>query len=74
MSYSEFLNTFLAPIQAFLGWASSLTTALINNYVFITFVGFSVITTLLYLFFDYFLNLGGSNTTKKRNLDNGGKK
>lgn len=73
MSYSDFLNTLVAPIQSFISWATTLTNNLITNYVFITIVGLSVITSLLGLFVSNFINLG-YRKNNKRNLDNGGKK
>ena len=73
MSYSDFLNTLVAPIQSFISWATTLTNNLITNYVFITIVGLSVITSLLSIFVSKFTNLG-YNKKKKQNLDNGGKK
>lgn len=74
MTYSDFLQTFLSPISSFLEWATTITNSLINNYVFITVVGLSVITSLLSFFVYHFLNLGSYKFSKKHNLDNGGKK
>lgn len=72
MSYGEFLNTIISPIQYFFDWATSLTTALISNYFFISMVGAVVITSLFYLLLDN-LSFNVFNK-KKKNLDNGGKK
>lgn len=72
MTYSQWLETLIGPIQAFLGWASTITTALLGNYIFITVVGLFVMLFLLDLFVSHFTNLG--HKSNKNNLDNGGKK
>lgn len=75
MSYTDFLNTMLAPIRAFIGWCETITTALIQNYVFITAVGLIVAPILIHLFIDHVLNFSSFKTpSKKHDLDNGGKK
>lgn len=73
MTYEQFLNTFVDPIQAFFSWATTITSNLLTNYVFITIVGLSVISTLIYFFVDYFVNFENKSSSKK-NLDNGGKR
>ena len=42
MTYGDFLDTLISPIQAFLSWATTITTALLGNYFFITLVGIVV--------------------------------
>jgi len=74
MSYSDFLNTLVSPIQAFFSWASSITTALLGNYFFISLIGFVVITSLFYFVLDLISNFKILHKSKKKNLDNGGKK
>ena len=75
MTYNDFLNTLLTPINAFIEWCTTITTALIQNYVFITAVGLIVAPILIGLFVDHFLNFSSFKTkSKKHNLDNGGRK
>ena len=74
MTYGDFLDTLISPIQAFLSWATTITTALLGNYFFITLVGIVVITSLFYLVIDLIQNFKSFNKSNKKNLDNGGKK
>lgn len=49
MSYQEFLNTLISPIQYFISWLSMVADVLIHNYYFITMLGIVLFISLFWL-------------------------
>lgn len=58
MSYQDFLDTLVSPINSFINWLSLVANSLIHNYIVITLLGITLFISLVwfifYLIFDYF--------------------
>lgn len=58
MSYQDFLDTLVIPINSFINWLSIVANSLIHNYFVITLLGITLFISLVwfifYLIFDYF--------------------
>lgn len=62
MTYSQFLNNLVSPIAYFITWLGSTLDYLITNYFFITILGISLISSLLFYFLSHLLfNLNNSS-------------
>ena len=67
MSYSEFLNTLIAPFTSFLSWLNTILNYLITNYFFITMFGLTLISSLLFYFLS---NILYHINSSQKDLDN----
>lgn len=51
MSYSQWLDTLVSPIQYFINWLIAIADSLIHNYIFITFLGITLFISLVWFIF-----------------------
>lgn len=67
MSYQQFLNNLVTPISSFITWFGTILNYLITNYFFITLLGITLISSLLFYFLS---NIIYNVNSCKKDLDN----
>lgn len=65
MSYRQFLESLIAPIESFISWLGTIADYLLTNYVFITIFGLAIFSFILSFGLDVVRNF----RIKKRNND-----
>lgn len=57
MSYSQWLESIGSFTSTILGWIGSISDILLNNYIVVTILGFSLFTSLYFFILDIFDDL-----------------
>lgn len=65
MSYRQFLESLIAPIESFMSWLGTIADYLLTNYVFITIFGLAIFSFIIHFGFDLVREL----RIKKRSND-----
>ena len=74
MTYEEFLNSMLSPISSFITWLGMISNYLLTNYFFITILGLTLLSSLLFYFLGYLLhNLNNHSKDLDNTFEKGGR-
>ena len=65
MSYQQFLDSLLLPIQSFISWLGTLADYLLTNYIFITIFGLGLFSFII----PFCINLVSNIRIKRKNYD-----